>query len=70
MFLILLIVLVIVVLIVAAPMAPRRKLSRDRRNDEPIPHRRAFKILDERLASGEIAKSEYDEMRRTIAQSR
>jgi hypothetical protein len=34
------------------------------------PHKRAFEILNQRLAKGEIDRSEYGEKRRTIAQGR
>lgn len=70
MFPILFVVLCLVVLlIVMGPMARRRPWSYERKS-EPPSHNRAFDILDQRLAKGEIDRSEYDEKRRTIAQGR
>lgn len=70
MFPILFLVLGLVVLfVVMGPMMTPAEPWR-RRDNEGIPHKRAFDILSERLAKGEIDKSEYDEKRRTIAQGR
>ena len=71
MFPILFIVLCLVVfLVVMGPMITRHEPWRRWRDSEPIPHKTAFDILNERLAKGEMDKSEYDEKRRTIAQGR
>jgi uncharacterized membrane protein len=59
----------VVLMMVMGPMARRRPRVDARESDLP-PHKRAFDILDERLAKGEIDRSEYDERRRTIAQGR
>ncbi len=69
MFPILFITLCLVVfLVVMGPMMTPHEPRRRWRDSEKIPHRRAFDILSERLAKGEIGKSEYDEKRHTIAQ--
>jgi len=70
MFPILFIVLCLVVLF--AVMGPRMVPAEPwrRRDGDEIPHKRAFDILNERLAKGKIGKSEYDEKRRAIAQGR
>lgn len=69
MFPFLLIVLCLVfLLVVMGPMTTPE--SRRRPHREEISHKRAFDILSERLAKGEIDKSEYDEKRRTIVQGR
>jgi putative membrane protein len=66
MFPILFILLCLVVLTaVMGPMAGHR--GSERESDSPR-HNRAFDILDQRLAKGEIDSSEYDEKHRTIAQ--
>jgi uncharacterized membrane protein len=71
MFPVLFIVLCLIIfLLVMGPMMTRDEPWRHGHDSEPIPHRRAFDILNERLAKGEIDKSEYDEKRRTIAQGR
>ncbi len=68
MFPILFILLLVVVLMaVMGPMARHRSWSYERDSVRP-PHRGAFEILDQRLAKGEIDRSEYDEKRRTIAE--
>lgn len=68
MFPILFILLLVVVLVaVLGPMAPHRQWRYERESELP-PHNRAFDILDQRLAKGEIDRAEYDEKRRTIAQ--
>jgi uncharacterized membrane protein len=68
MFPILFIVLCLVVLfVVMGPMMTSPEPRRWRDSGE-IPHKRAFDILNKRLAKGEIDKSEYDEKHRTIAQ--
>ena len=60
---------VVVLMVVMGPMARHR--SRGYKHRERFPaHNRAFDILDQRLATGEIDKAEYDEKRRTIAQDR
>lgn len=70
MFPILFILLLVVVLVaVMGPMARRRPWSYERENELP-PQKSAFDILDQRLAKGEIDRTEYDERRRTIAQGR
>jgi len=70
MFPILLILICVVVLVVVmGPMAPHRRWSYERESELPV-HNRAFDILDQRLAKGEIDRTEYDEKRRTIAQGR
>jgi putative membrane protein len=69
MFPILFVVLfLIIILAVMNPMMTRHAPWRDWRDSEAIPHKRAFDILDERLAKGEIDKSEYEERRRAISQ--
>lgn len=68
MFPIFLIILFVVVLVAfIGPMARDRPDSYARSIASP-PHNAAFDILDQRLAKGEIDRSEYDEKRRTIAQ--
>jgi uncharacterized membrane protein len=70
MFPILFILLCLVVLVVVMdPMARHRPWSYERESELP-PRKRAFDILDQRLAKGEIDRSEYDEKRRTIAHGR
>ena len=70
MFPIFFILLLLVVLVaVMSPMARRQPWS-DERQSELARHKRAFDILDQRLAKGEIDRPEYDEKRRTIAQGR
>ncbi len=54
----------IVFLVVMGPMMGR---WRDRRDGPSSPQRTALDILDERFASGEIDKAEYDEKRRIIS---
>lgn len=63
----LIILLVVVVAAFAGPMA-RERPDTYARSIEPPSHKAAFDILDQRLAKGEIDRSEYDEKRRTIAQ--
>jgi uncharacterized membrane protein len=68
MFPILFILLCLAVLaVVMDPTAAHRSYERE---SESPPRNRAFDILDQRLAKGEIDSSEYDEKRRTIAQGR
>ena len=70
MFPVLFILLCLVVLMaVMGPMARHRPWRYERESELP-PHHRAFDILDQRLAKGEIDRAEYDERRRTIAQGR
>lgn len=61
--------LVVVLVAVMGPMARQRPWTYKPESEFPS-HRRAFDILDERLAKGEIDRSEYDEKRRTLAQGR
>jgi len=69
MFPILFIVLCLVVLLVVmGPMMTRHEPRRHWRDSEPMPHKKAFEILNERLAKSEIDKSEYSEKHRTIVQ--
>jgi uncharacterized membrane protein len=56
-------------MVVMGPMARHRPWRHQREGELP-PHNRAFDILDQRLAKGEIDRAEYDEKRRTIAQGR
>lgn len=68
MFSILFILLLVVVLVaVMGPMARHRSWSYERDGARPL-HKRAFEILNQRLAKGEIDRSEYDDKRRTIAE--
>lgn len=68
MFPILLILLLVVILLtVIGPMARHRSWGYEPESARPL-HKRAFEILDQRLARGEINRSEYDEKRRTIVE--
>ena len=59
----------VVLMVVMGPMAWHQPWSYERESRPPA-HSRAFDILDQRLAKGEIDRAEYDEKRRTIAQGR
>jgi uncharacterized membrane protein len=58
----------IVLSVVMGPAMTRQEPWRHWRDNGAIPHKKAFDILDERLAKGEIDRSEYDERRRVILQ--
>lgn len=60
-------ILVVVLAAVMGPMTWRQPQSDERLSELPL-HQRAFDILDQCLASGEIDKTEYDERRRMIVQ--
>lgn len=68
MFLVLFFLLCFVVLMVVMGPMTRHRPWRYERESGTLPHNRAFDILDQRLAKGEIDRAEYDEKRRTIAQ--
>jgi putative membrane protein len=70
MFPILFILLCLVVLAVVMGSMTRRRPWSDERASELPSHKSAFDILDQRLAKGEIDRTEYDERRRTIVQGR
>lgn len=59
----------VVLVLVMGPMA-RQQSWGAARDSGFAPVNNAFEILDQRLANGEIDRSEYDEKRRTIAQGR
>ncbi len=62
-------VCLVVLVLVMGPTARQRPWGAARDSDF-APANKAFEILDQRLANGEIDRSEYDEKRRTIAQGR
>jgi uncharacterized membrane protein len=70
MFPILFILLCLVVVAVVMGSMTRHRPWSDERASELPSHKRAFDILDQRLAKGEIDRPEYDEKRRMIAQGR
>lgn len=70
MFPILFILLCLVVVAVVMGSMTRPRPWSDERASELPPRKRAFDILDQRLAKGEIDRPEYDEKRRTITQGR
>ena len=63
-----LILCVVLLFAVMGPMMARNTARSHQRDSGPFPHERAFDILDQRLARGEIDRSEYDEKRRVISQ--
>lgn len=70
MFPILFILLCVVVLaFVMNPVDQYQPQNYERARELP-PHAKAFEILDQRFAKGEIGRAEYEEKRRTIAQVR
>ncbi len=62
-------VCLVVLVLVMGPTARQRPWGAAHDSDF-APANKAFEILDQRLANGEIDRSEYDEKRRTIAQGR